>query len=122
MTAKLVLVGGGRMGEALVAGLLSSGWASAAELAVAEKLPSRRQELEGRYPGLHVDAEPVEAEGAVLSVKPGDAAAACEALAAMGTKRVLSIAAGVTIATLEDLLGDGVAVVRSMPNTPALVG
>src|SRR5689334_16436104 len=99
---KLLLVGGGRMGEALVAGLLASGWAASAdELAVTEKLPARRDELAGRYPGLQVSADVVDAEGAVLSVKPPDVPAACEALAATGTKRVLSIAAGVTLAALE---------------------
>jgi pyrroline-5-carboxylate reductase len=120
---KLLLVGGGRMGEALVAGLLASGWAASAdELAVTEKLPARRDELAGRYPGLQVSADVVDAEGAVVSVKPADVPAACEALAATGTKRVLSIAAGVTLSALERALGEGVAVVRSMPNTPAMVG
>ena len=121
---KLLLVGGGRMGEALLAGLLSSGWAaSAEELAVVEKLPARREELTARYPGLQVSAEPVEADGAVLAVKPPDVPDACRRLRELGTKRVLSIAAGITLSTLEDLLGtDGVAIVRSMPNSPALVG
>src|SRR4051812_35863307 len=119
---KLLLVGGGRMGQALLGGLLSSGWATVDELAVVEKVPALRDELTTRFPGLRVEAEPIEAEGAVLAVKPPDGPAACEALAATGTKRVLSIAAGITLPTLERLLGEGVAVVRSMPNTPALVG
>jgi pyrroline-5-carboxylate reductase len=119
---KLLLVGGGRMGQALLGGLVTSGWAEIADLAVTEKVPGLRDELTARFPGLQVAAEPVEAEGAVLAVKPPDVPTACEALAATGTKRVLSIAAGITIATLEEHLGDGVAVVRSMPNTPALVG
>jgi pyrroline-5-carboxylate reductase len=98
---KLLLVGGGRMGEALIAGLLSSGWAtSAEELAVCEKLPARRDELAARYPGLQVSAEPVEADSAVLAVKPPEVAVACAQLRSLGTKRVLSIAAGITLATL----------------------
>ena len=111
------------MGEALLAGLLSSGWASdASELAVAEKLPARCDELAARYPGLVVGADVVAAEGAVVAVKPGDVPEACRAVAAAGVERVLSIAAGVTLASLEAALGDGVPVVRAMPNTPALVG
>jgi pyrroline-5-carboxylate reductase len=55
-------------------------------------------------------------------VKPGDVPAACRAVAEAGTDRVLSIAAGVTVATLEGALAPGTAVVRAMPNTPALVG
>lgn len=110
------------MGEALLAGLLAAGWAEAEDLAVAEKDGARAEELAARYPGLRVGAEPVAADGAVVAVKPGDVPSACRAIAEVGTGRVLSIAAGVTLATLEDALGRGVPVVRSMPNTPALVG
>ena len=58
----------------------------------------------------------------MIAVKPGDVPAACRAVAAAGSERVLSIAAGVTLATLEEHLADGTPVVRAMPNTPALVG
>ena len=119
---RLTVVGGGRMGEALVAGLLGAGWAPAAEMAVVEKVAGRRQELEERFAGLTVSAQPVAADGAVLAVKPDDVEAACRALAATGTPRALSIAAGVALPSLERWLGPGVRVVRAMPNTPALVG
>lgn len=121
---RLVVLGGGRMGEALVGGLLAAGWASAAELAVVEKVAERRAALEGRFPGVAVAAEPgaERAEAAVVAVKPDDAEAACRSLAAAGPARVLSVMAGVPIGRLESWLGDGVAVVRAMPNTPALVG
>ena len=59
---------------------------------------------------------------AVLAVKPPDAAAAAAAARDAGATRLLSIAAGVRIETLESAVGSGVAVVRAMPNTPALVG
>ena len=111
------------MGEALAAGLLRAGWAQAGEVAVVEKLPDRRKELEGAHPELAVLAEvsrPV--VDAVIAVKPADVEAACVALTKAGAQRVLSIAAGVTIGRLEASLGSGVRVVRAMPNTPALVG
>ena len=57
----------------------------------------------------------------MIAVKPHDVPAAVTAAVAAGARRVLSIAAGVTLATLDAAAGPGVAVVRSMPNTPAMV-
>ena len=119
---RLVVLGGGRMGEALLTGLLGSGWGGPGDLAVVEKLAARRAELEGAFPGLAVVDAPVPAEGVVVAVKPGDVEGACRAAAASGVGRVLSIAAGVPLARLEAWVGPGVPVVRAMPNTPALVG
>jgi pyrroline-5-carboxylate reductase len=119
---KLQLVGGGRMGEALLTGLLASGWAQAGEIAVVEKLADRRAALSSQFPGIGVLDEPERCDGAVVAVKPDDVAPVCAAVGAAGCGRVLSIAAGVTIERLERALGDGVPVVRAMPNTPALVG
>jgi pyrroline-5-carboxylate reductase len=121
VTARLAVVGGGRMGEALVAGLRRAGWAQASDLAVVEVAEGRRAELSSRWAGVDVRADVPPCEGAVVAVKPGDVPAACAAVAAAGARRVLSIAAGVTLANLEKWLGD-VPVVRAMPNTPALVG
>jgi len=122
MALRLVIVGGGRMGSALVAGLLRAGWAEATNLGVVEPMVARRGELTGLYPGLVVDDEVPSAEGAVLAVKPSDVEAACTAVAGAGVERVLSIAAGVGLERLQGWLGDDVAIVRAMPNTPALVG
>ncbi len=119
---RLVVVGGGRMGEALVAGLISAEWAPIEDLLVVESVATRRSELEERYPGLPVAAETGAAEGAVVAVKPGDVADACRSLASAGVGRVLSIAAGVPLELLESAVGAGVPVIRAMPNTPALVG
>lgn len=110
------------MGEALLGGLMAAGWASPSELAVAEALPARREALAAAHPGVTVGADPVAADGAVVAVKPGDVPAAVAAAVAAGARRVLSIAAGVTLATLEESAGAPVPVVRAMPNTPALVG
>ena len=64
----------------------------------------------------------VRCAGAVIAVKPQDVAPAVAAAVAAGARRVLSIAAGVTVAALEAAADDpGVAIVRAMPNTPALV-
>ena len=108
------------MGEALVTGLLASGWANPEDILVVEKLAGRRDELTERFPGLRVAEAPEPADGVIVAVKPGDVPEACRSLPPVG--RVLSIAAGVTLATLEGALPAGTAVVRAMPNTPALVG
>jgi pyrroline-5-carboxylate reductase len=118
----LVLVGGGRMGEALLGGLLASAWSPASELAVVEVVAERRAVLSQRFPGVAVLDAVGPADGAVVAVKPNDVPEACRALAGAGVRRVLSIAAGVTTSRLEASLPAGVAVVRAMPNTPALVG
>jgi pyrroline-5-carboxylate reductase len=119
----LEVIGGGRMGEALVSGLVAGGWATAADLRVVERLPERAAELRDKFPGVAVADAPGEARGHVVAVKPGDVEEACRALAATGSRApVLSIAAGVTIAHLEAALAPGTPVVRAMPNTPALVG
>ena len=109
------------MGEALVGGLLRAGGYSLDSLRVVEPIAERRKQLELVFPGIEVSDAPVEADGTVIAVKPGDVPAACRASAAAGTSRFLSIAAGVTLATLEEHV-DGAPVVRAMPNTPALVG
>lgn len=116
------------MGEALTAGLLASGWAEPSEVAIVEASPVRREQLGADLAltnrGLTVSAEPVAAEGAVIAVKPADVESVCRSVTALHYPRVLSIAAGVPLASLEAWLGGvgATAVVRAMPNTAALVG
>jgi pyrroline-5-carboxylate reductase len=131
MVRELLVVGGGKMGEALVSGLLEAGWAPPSEVAVIEVLPARQAELSSdgglvsRYKGLEVlgapDGELPSATGAIVAVKPGDVEAACRNLEGSGVRRVLSIAAGVRLAELEKWCPEGCAVIRAMPNMPALV-
>ncbi len=120
--SELVVVGGGKMGEALVGGLIAAGWSSASAITVVEPDDARRAELADRFIGLDVSAVPVAANGALVAVKPQHVASVCRSLGQLGVTRVLSIAAGVRIAAMEAELPLEVAVVRAMPNTPALVG
>ncbi len=121
MTYRLAVVGGGNMGAALVGGLLNAGW-DAEDLAIVEVLASRAEQLRALFPGVTVtDAVPA-CDAAVVAVKPPDVSAASSAAAAAGAKRLLSIAAGIPLSTLQAAAGQQVAVVRAMPNTPALVG
>jgi pyrroline-5-carboxylate reductase len=121
MLPRLLVVGGGRMGSALVRGLLGSGW-DARTITIVEAGAERRSELADELPGVDAVADAVRAEGAVVAVKPTDAEAACRALGEVAVGRVLSIMAGVTTARLEGWLGPQAVVVRAMPNTPATIG
>lgn len=122
MSVDVVMVGGGNMGAALLGGMIESGRFPADSLAVVERLDARRDALVAMFPGVRVVAEIPNAAAAVIAVKPNDVVGAVRAAAASGATRILSIAAGVTLATLDAAAGAGVAVVRAMPNTPALVG
>ena len=125
MGTRLVVVGGGRMGEALVGGLLSARWGDAEELCLVENRAERRQQLTERFPGVAVMATPPPAQGVVLAVKPADVVETAAAVARAGFERAVSIAAGVPLATLEASHSAEAGrrpVLRAMPNTPALVG
>jgi pyrroline-5-carboxylate reductase len=119
---KLVVVGGGKMGEALLGGLLATGWARPDEVVVVEPVAERRAELEARFSGLGTAEAPVAAQGAILAVKPQLVGEVAAQLGGLGVPRLLSIAAGVTIGAIEAQVPAGTAVVRAMPNTPSLVG
>jgi pyrroline-5-carboxylate reductase len=113
------------MGAALLGGLIDAGF-DGEQLTVAEIDPARRHELEERFAGVRVAPSPAwavaDAEVVIVAVKPGDVSAVLEGAApSLATDAlVLSIAAGVTIATIE-AAAPGRPVVRAMPNTPALV-
>jgi pyrroline-5-carboxylate reductase len=124
MANTLLIVGGGKMGSALLGGLLTSGWVAPGQVVVAETSAARRDELAGEFPGVRVVDAPEAVDGlggAVLAVKPDVAEGACRVLGAIGVTRVLSIVAGMPCQRLETALGGQPSVVRAMPNTPALV-
>lgn len=122
MTYQLVVIGGGNMGAALVGGLLDGGVVDTSELAIVEPVESRRHALSDMFPDIALFDETPACRAAVIAVKPQTVAVAAAAAAAAGAVRLLSVAAGVTTRAIVAAAGEGVAVVRAMPNTPALVG
>jgi len=121
---QVAIIGAGVMGETLLSGLIRAG-RNVGDLLVGEKRPERAAELEERY-GVKV-VDNVEAariaDTLALVVKPQDMEDLLKEIATVVRpgQLVVSLAAGITTAFLEAHLPDGVAVVRVMPNTPALV-
>jgi pyrroline-5-carboxylate reductase len=121
----MTVVGGGRMGEAIVAGLLKSGVVSASSITVAEPSAARRETLAASLGVSCVSGaeQALPTDVALIAVKPQVAEAVLGGLSAgLQDALVVSIVAGFTCAHLESLLPVGTAVVRVMPNTPAMVG
>lgn len=124
MSKRTAVIGAGVMGETLLSGLIRAG-RSAADLVVVEKREERAAELSERY-GVPVVADvaaAAEADTVLLVVKPQDMA---DVLAEISPslrpgQLLVSLAAGITTGFVESHVPDGVAVVRVMPNTPALV-
>lgn len=123
---RLAIVGGGRMGEAIAAGLIRAGGLAPSQIVIAEPDQARRGRLSTEH-GVVTVANGTDAlSGAdvvILAVKPQVIDSVLAQLASStGTALVVSIAGGVTCARLESHLPAGTRVVRVMPNTPALVG
>lgn len=123
----IAFIGGGNMARSLIGGLLAAGL-ERGRIRVAEPDESTRAGLERDFGvACHATASEAAADAGtwVFAVKPQVMREVCQSLAASAQARrplVVSIAAGITTAQLERWLGGDLAVVRAMPNTPALLG
>ncbi len=124
MKSSIGFIGGGNMAASLIGGLIAAGQPAGAIL-VAEPDAARRAQLQNDF-GVHTsddNAQVLTQDFVVLAVKPQILHAVCEALrqaATTATCTFVSIAAGVRSASIDHWLGGGRAIVRCMPNTPAL--
>ncbi len=125
-SARIAFIGAGNMAASLVGGMLARGF-SAAQITLADVDAERLGMLAAQY-GVRVTASNTEAardaDVILFAVKPQQMAEVAAAIAPIVQARkplVVSIAAGTTIAQLQGWLGADAAVVRCMPNTPALV-
>ncbi|MEY9962096.1 pyrroline-5-carboxylate reductase [Streptacidiphilus sp. MAP12-16] len=124
MTQRVAVLGTGKIGEALVSGLLRAG-KSPSDVVVTARRPERAAELRERY-GVEAvgNAEAAKtADTLILTVKPQDMGALLDELAehVSADRLVISGAAGVPTAWFEERLAAGTPVVRVMTNTPVLV-
>jgi pyrroline-5-carboxylate reductase len=119
----LAIIGGGKIGEALLSGLVRRSGSEG--IVVCERSPERAAQLAERYgvPVLGLAEAAARARVLLLAVKPQDIGTLLGLLADQvdAGHLVVSVAAGVPTSTIEAALPEGVPLVRVMPNTPALV-
>ncbi|MGK2913368.1 MAG: pyrroline-5-carboxylate reductase [Porticoccaceae bacterium] len=121
----LAFVGGGNMATSLIGGLIEKGY-PAARITACDPVADCREQLASRFGIVATDDNRhavATAEVVILAVKPQVMKAVATALRpALGhNPLVISIAAGIPVASLQGWLGAGIPIVRCMPNTPALV-
>jgi pyrroline-5-carboxylate reductase len=130
--ARIAIIGGGSIGEALLSGLLRAG-RQAKDLVAAERIPDRAKYLADTYSVLVTSSVTDAADNAtfvVVAVKPADVESVLAELAeAAGNadndsveQVFVTVAAGITITYFESRLPAGTPVIRAMPNAAALVG
>src|ERR1700693_5355892 len=120
---RIAIIGGGRIGEALLSGLLSSGWR---DIVVPSRREDRVAELHERYEVDATTSNPEAVNGpalVVLAVKPQDIEALLAEIGPLVSveQTVLTVAAAIPTAYIEARIAEGVPVVRAMPNSPSTV-
>ena len=123
---RICVIGAGNMGEALTGGMITGGVARPEEITVHD---IRREQLDRFRETLHVGvSEEIgtaleAADIVILAVKPQNMEEVLRRMAdTVANRLVISIAAGITLGFIEEILGEKARVVRVMPNTPALIG
>lgn len=120
---RLAFLGAGNIAQAIIGGLLDNGF-EAGNITAADPVPAQRERLAAR--GINATADNVEAARAadviIISVKPDVVQTLAGEIAGVASDKLLiSVAAGITIGNIVEALGGPAAVIRCMPNTPALV-
>jgi pyrroline-5-carboxylate reductase len=123
---RIAVLGAGKIGEALIIGLLSSGWRDPSELSASTRREERVEELRAAHGIAATRSNAEAAAGAalvVIAVKPQDIENLLGEIGALiqPEQTVLSIAAAIPTAAIERHLAPAVPVVRAMPNTPSTV-
>jgi pyrroline-5-carboxylate reductase len=123
---RIAILGAGQIGEALLTGLLSTGWRTPDEIVVTVRREERANELAERHRVRATTSNPEAVNGAamiVIAVKPQDFDTLLGEIGGIISpeQTVLSIAAAVPTTAIEERIAPGVPVLRAMPNTPALV-
>lgn len=127
MSKKIGFIGCGNMGSAMAGGLIKSGFVSKDEIIVSTKTEKSLEKVKAELQvNATLDSKEVarEAETIVLAVKPFMYKSIIDEIKSELTedKLIITIAAGISINNMEEWLGNKFKIIRTMPNTPALVG
>lgn len=125
MNQKITFIGGGNMANSIIGGLVAQGF-EPQNIQVCDPIAESRTKLEQTFGVRTSDnnsAAAADAGTVILAVKPQIMRPVCEELRSSLPHKplIISIAAGIPLAKLNAWLGDELAIVRCMPNTPALV-
>jgi pyrroline-5-carboxylate reductase len=123
---RIAIIGAGRIGEALLSGLVSCGWRAREEIVVTPRCESRAAELRERHGVEATTSNPDAVRGAelvVVAVKPQDIDTLLAEIGPLlsADQTVVSVAAAIRTKHIEERIADGVPVVRAMPNSPSTV-
>jgi pyrroline-5-carboxylate reductase len=127
MSHKITFIGAGNMAEAMVKGLMATRAVAPGEVTVTDVSDARLGHMSSAY-GVHTDTDNARAvksaDVIVLSVKPQTMDGVLAGISKSVTNRqlIISIAAGVTVERIQKGLGKKARIIRTMPNTPALIG
>lgn len=127
MIKKVGFIGCGNMGSSMVGGLIKSGFLKSEEIIVSTKTEASSKKLRDEFKvatTLYSKTVAKESETIILAVKPNMYKSVVEEIKSELTedKLIITIAAGISIENMEEWLGDDLKIIRTMPNTPALVG
>jgi pyrroline-5-carboxylate reductase len=126
-TKKIGVIGGGKMGSALISGIISRDLIPAGNVTVSDVAKERREDLK-KTCGVNASDDNKktvkDADIIILAVKPQNMAEILQETAGAFDKGklIISIAAGISTPYIEGYLKKGVRVIRVMPNTPAMIG
>lgn len=124
---KLGLIGCGKMGSALLNGVLSAKLVEAANVQICDAYLPAAEQLQAQNPGLSIATNATDlaaqSDVVIIAVKPKDVKSLLESCISLPKQPLwLSIAAGITLDKLQQWTGGKARVIRSMPNTPAQLG
>lgn len=127
MSKKIGFIGCGNMGSSMVGGLINSNFLRAENIIVSTKTEDSAKKLENKFKiATTLDSKIVakEADVLILAIKPFMYKTILDEINPLLTKDklIISIAAGITIGNMEEWIGEDAKIIRTMPNTPALVG